>query len=651
MMDRITYLKQVIEAGKAHMAPSPALALEEKSYHGVDSFQGLYWDLAEMEIAAAEGRPAVTRDYILEKGLNRLDTRLDCADFVIPALLRMLFAHKGTNRLSDEMAEKIQNSLISFKYWLDEPGEIHACFFTENHQVLFHSAEYLAGQLFPDAVFPNNGMTGKEHKAHGEQFLRRWLCWRLRFGFAEWLTQGYYMDDILGLVNLMIYAEDQEIREKSRMLIDLLCLDLALHGFRGHLPTTHGRVYTGFIIDPDQEDCSHLMRFLFDEGSNEGLCGAAVMLAAVDYRCPQAILNIYKEKDITIRQRMSVDAADAAAFGVDPKDFDNIMFFWGMQTYSDRVCIDNSLKVFPQWNWMTNRVRAYKERYDLCDEAGAPCPDAPDFTAMTEVNIYTKKTEDYILSCAQDFRKGRMGYQQHPWTASLGGKAVIFTTNPASLEYQMRPNRWAGNLCLPKAVQHENVLFCMYRILPDFVDFLNSHLYFPKHEMDETRERDGFIFGRKGKAYIAVTAIGVGRQYWEEKDPAFFRHVYGEKGNALFEKATEYEYMVQGHATVWAVEMGSEKENGSFENFMAGFRSGALRGDTHNFAYQSPSLGEMRCGWGRPLSVAGREIAIRGYGRYDTPYVKADFDARKMEIACGGSSLALDFEGCARREK
>ena len=649
-MDRLQYLKQVVEAGKMHMAPTVEEALAVKSYHGVDSFQGLYHELAEMELAKEAGTVPTLRTYIIEKALDRIDTRLDCADFVIPALVHMLHAHKGTPRLPEELAQKIEKSLIGFKYWLDEPGEIHACFFTENHQVLFHSAEYLVGQMFPEAVFPNNGMTGAQHKAHGAEFLRRWLTWRLRFGFAEWLTQGYYMEDILGLVNLMVYADDEDIRERSRMVIDLLVLDLALHGFHGHLPTTHGRVYTDFIIEPDHEDCSHLMRFLFDEGSNEGLCGAAVMLAAVDYRCPEAILNIYGQKEMTIRQRMSVDAADAAAYGVDPKDFDNIMFFWGMQTYSDRVCIDNSLKVFPIWNWMTNRIKAYKERYDLCDEAGAPCPDAPDFTAMTQVDIQTRKTEDYILSCAQDFRKGRMGYQQHPWTASLGGRAVIFTTNPASLEYQNRPNRWAGNLVLPKAVQHENVLFCIYRILPDFVDFLNSHLYFPKHEMDEVVERDGFIFGRKGKGYVAVSAIGIGDRYWEPKDLAMFKHVYGEDGQAMFDKAQDYEYVVQGHATVWAIEMGSEKENGSFENFMQGFKKDALQGDTHDFTYQSPSRGEMRCGWGKPLTVAGEEIAIHGYQRYDAPCFQTPFDAKEMTVSCEGATLQLDFQNNSRQD-
>lgn len=487
-MKALQYLESVLLQGAADAQKSEAEILAVPDYHGVNSFQGIYYDLAGIICAKAQGKPCRIRSVILKKALDRIDQRLDCADFIIPALFLLLKEYRGTAYFPEEEALRVEKSLINYKYWLDEPGEVHACFFTENHQILYYSAEYLIGDMFPDAVFPNNGMTGLEHKAHGKKFLERWLTWRLRFGFSEWLCQGYYMDDILGLVNLMMFAPEENLRAKSKTLISLLCLDLAVHGFRGHLPVTHGRVYTDFIIEPDHEDCSQLMRFLFDEGSCEGLCGAAVMLAAVNYDCPQVIRSIYADhRTADIHERMSLDAADAAAFGIDPKDFDNIMFFWGMQTYSDRVCIDNSLKVFPTWNWMTNRVKAYKERYLLCEEAGAPCPDAPDFTAMTQADICTRKTADYILSNVQDFRKGRMGYQQHPWTASLGGRAVIFTTNPASLEYRNRPNRWAGNLCLPRSVQHKNVLLCIYRVLPDFVDYLNSHLYFPTHEMDEVR--------------------------------------------------------------------------------------------------------------------------------------------------------------------
>ena len=648
-MDRLDYLREVSARGQREAAATAEAAAGVTAYHGFDSFQGLYYDLANMELAAAGESAPPLRVFSIDKALDRLDTRLDCADFAIPALVRMLRAHRGTPRLPEEVAARIERSLINFKYWLDEPGEVHACFFTENHQILYHSAEYLAGQLFPDAVFPNNGMTGRQHMAHGETFLRRWLKWRVKFGFAEWLTQGYYADDILGLVNLMLYADSEDIRADSRMLIDALALDLATHGFHGHLPTTHGRVYAGFIIDPEQEDCSQLMRLLFGEGSQKGLCGAAVMLAACGYDCPRAIVNAYHSCQgvQTMRQRMSVDAADAAAHGVDPKDFDNIMFFWGMQTYSDRVCIENSLKVFPQWNWMTNRVKAYLERYRLCDEAGAPCPDAPDFTAMTQVDIYTRRTPDYILSCAQDFRKGRMGYQQHPWTASLGGRAVVFTTNPASLEYQNRPNRWAGNLCLPRAAAHENVLFCIYRILPDFVDYLYSHLYFPRHEMDESFEKDGWLFGRRGDGYIAVRSLEPA--YWEPKDSALFRAVYPDEAAERFAAAQDYEYIAQGHANVWVVEMGSRAENGSFDAFAARFADASLRGDTHAFTYRSPSQGEMTFGWGKPLTVAGSDIPLHGYARYDTPFCHADFGAERYDIVCGGSVAALDFSGHTRR--
>ena len=292
---------------------------------------------------------------------------------------------------------------------------------------------------------------------------------------------------------------------------------------------------------------------------------------------------------------------DSGCFGIDPNDFDNIMFYWGMQTYSDRACIKNSLKVFPTWNWMTNRVKAYYENYVLHDEAGAPTVEAPDYTAMTQVDIYTRRTPDYIMSCAQDFRPGRMGYQQHPWTASLGGKAVVFTTNPGSNEYMNRPNRWAGNLCLPRSVQHENVLLCIYRVIPDFVDFLYSHLYFPKHEMDEVIEKNGFIFGCKGSAYIAVTSLLPA--YWEKKDPALFKSLYPTDWEEKFEKAQEYEYVAQGHANVWAVEMGSEAENGSFDNFVNGFENTSINGDTLNFTYTSPSQGQIDFGWVKPLVV------------------------------------------------
>ncbi len=119
-----------------------------------------------------------------------------------------------------------------------------------------------------------------------------------RFGFSEWLTQGYCTEDMLGLVCLMLYADDEDIRTRCRMLMDVLAFDLAINGFRGHLPTTHGRVYARAILEPDYEDCSAVMRLLFDEGGTEGgMNPCAVMLAACGYTCPAAVRAAYRSAE------------------------------------------------------------------------------------------------------------------------------------------------------------------------------------------------------------------------------------------------------------------------------------------------------------------------------------------------------------------
>ncbi len=648
-MEAMEYLRHVVVTGREKASKTKEAMQKSGFFNSFDGFLGLYYELAKMEVAMRGDPLEPIREFSIEKALDRIDTRLDCADFAMPALIRMLYEHRGTERMSDEIAAKIEKSLVNFKYWLDEPDDVHACFFTENHQIMYYSAEYLVGQLFPDAIFPSNGMTGKEHHEHGLAFLKRWLTWRERFGFSEWLCQGYYLEDMLGLIDLTLYAQEEDIRERCKMLIDTLVFDFAVNGFQGHLPTTHGRVYTRFIIDPAYEGNTAVMRYLFDEGMIEGAMNdCVVMLAACGYQCPPAIRAAYHSVQgvQNNKERMSLNVADSEKFGIDPKDFDNIMFYWGMQTYSDRACIENSLKVFPTWNWMTNRVKAYYERYQLHDEADAPTVEAPDYTAMTQVDIYTRRTPDYILSCAQDFRRGRMGYQQHPWTASLGGRAVVFTSNPGSNEYMNRPNRWAGNLCLPRAVQHENVLLCIYRVMPDFVDFLNSHIYFPKHEMDEVVEANGFIFGRRKDAYIAVKSMLPG--YWEPKDANLFKSLYPADWEEKFEQAQDYEYVAQGHANVWVIEMGSKAENGSFAQFMAGFDKAALTGDTHDCRYVSPSQGAMTFGWVKPLTVAGEQIQIHGYKRYDNAFCQAEFDADTLEIKAGGHTAVLDFKNAKR---
>ncbi|MBI4899486.1 MAG: hypothetical protein HY829_03300, partial [Actinobacteria bacterium] len=89
-----------------------------------------------------------------------VDMRRDCADFRAVALLAVLLAGK----VPDESLDQVRRSLVGFKYWMAEPGDDGMCFWSENHQLLFAAAEYLAGGRFPEDVFTNDRRTGAEHR-------------------------------------------------------------------------------------------------------------------------------------------------------------------------------------------------------------------------------------------------------------------------------------------------------------------------------------------------------------------------------------------------------------------------------------------------------------------------------------------------------
>jgi hypothetical protein len=454
------------------------------------------------------------------------------------------------------------------------------------------------------------------------------------------------VEDIEALAGLAYNAEEEDIRIRCLMLIDTLVFDIAVNSFKGHMSGTHGRVYANTLVDPDVQGVTPLCALYWGEGClNKTFSDVASLLATYGYKIPEAIRKTALDKPMVMRnkERMSINVKDSLYYGIDPSNFDNIMLYWGIQAYSDRLVIDNSFKVFPYWNWMTNRVNAYKEMYIRNDEAGVNSVETPDYTAMTQVDIFTYKTPDYMLSCAQDFRKGRMGYQQHPWSAYLGDKAIVYTTNPGSDDYKARPNQLAGNLVLPRTVMNDNVLLCIYRINPDFVDYLYSHAYFPRAEFDEVQEKDGWIFGRKRNGYIAITSLLPAR--WKTVDIKAFKDIV-----PVAETSKSFDYMAPGHANVWAIEMGSEVQNGSFEKFCSGFSSESLSGNTLDFHYISPSQGEIRFGWTKDLIISGKIIPIKDYKRYDNPYCDTAFNTERIEINCGDSRIILDHKNLERRE-
>lgn len=615
-MDKIfkstAYLKMVQASGT-----NPFVKQTLRTFHAV------YFEVAKLELRKRGYDTEKCNYSYIEQALDRIRNREDMAEFSIPALIRILKEY--TSFLSVSMTNEIKEALVGFRYWLDEPGEINACYFSENHQPLYHSAEYLVGSFFPEAIFPSNGKTGEWHKNHGKVFLTRWMKWRKQFGFSEWYT-NYYSEDIIALLGIYYYSGEPQLRNKAKQLIETLLLEIALNTFEGHWIGSHGRTYTEYQVEGKFDSIGPICHLYFDKGPTDGhLADCAIMLASYNFSCPERIITIGKDNSAIFinKERVGLNTNEAKFYKVDPSHFDNIMFFWGNQTFDAKEVIENSRKVIKPSNWMNERINAYYEKYNSYDTYGLSCDKDPDFTALTQANLYTYRTPDYAISCAQDFRKGKLGYQQQPWGACLGGNAYVFTNHPGSNDFVDRPNQIAGNGILPRCVQDKNMVISIYRIPANYTRILETHAYFPQKEFDKVFSNGDWLFGKKGNAYVALYSLMPA--HWEKADPALYKEVYKEEWEKYFDKGKPFFYQANGHANVWIAEFGSFTQNGEFNSFCAQFKSNSVKGDTFKITYTSPSHGHVSFGWNEPLIIEGKKIVFSGYKRFDNSYVQQDF--------------------------
>lgn len=566
----------------------------------------------------------------IREGIAFVDSRQDCCDFAVGGLLRILYKYRESPCIAPELIVDIEACLLRFKYWWDEPaGDNNRCYHTENHQIIFHSDELLAGQYFEARIFQNDGKDGKYHIDHARHFITRWFDFRARFGFSEWLSNCYFEEDLLALVNLYDFARDAEVRRQAGLLIDVILFEMALHTYRGVFGCTHGRTYTRLIKGGRREDAANTAKLMFGMGlfNNPHSLGT-VSLATSGYRCPPIIAAIAGDvqEPLLFKERHSFNVADAPKYGLSYDDMEDGHLFWSIQDYLHPHVFVLSQRMSAEYGVRLHED--YEARYQALfqwqiDRYGEIVDPNMDCHAMTEVHIQTYRAPDYMLSCAQDYRPGKPGYQQHTWQATLGIDAVVFTNHPGAADEISRPNYWAGNGVMPRATQHRNVLVCIYHVPPDDA-FPFSHAYFPRAAFDEVVERGNWVFARKDDGYIAL---------YSQHPVRWLADIDG----------VIVEARADASDNVWLIEMGRRADWGDFAAFVEAIALSPVDCGGLHIGYESPSLGPLDFGWTGPLHIAGQVIALHDYPRFDNPYCQCTFTAPQIHIRRGAASLTLDF--------
>jgi hypothetical protein len=635
----------------------------------------------------------------------------DCSDFDMLMLMNLLYGHEGHPALPAALWKKIEDTIINFKYWFSDPTPVRTVdgaqvvdmmwYWSENHVLLFRTNEFLAGQRFPDRVFTVSGLTGRQHMERAKKEILTWLDERARWGFTEWHSNVYYNWDQKPLLTLVEWSQDPEIAKRAAMVLDLVCLDVALHLHRGTFGATHGRSYIKDQPAAHLEDTFDFSKLFFDDttvpfqGYDSG--GAVLFATARKYALPWVVRTIAKyDLPMVDRERMNLpldesppEAYDSPIappqYGLEWDDGARLPLFWSMSAFVTWPLLPNTLKLAKRYNLFEGQFESLSfiaGLIDLAQPINRVTEDVYPYyqqfwrvitsPLLKEVHTYTYRTADYMLSSIQDYRPGIRSNQIRAWQATVAEQAMVFTQHPAYLpipegqtpptEWNWQdsdepgPGYWTGDSSLPRIGQFENVAIIIYAPqyqpkplgLKDFDYRDETHAYFPHSGFDEVVQSGNWTFGRKGDGYVALYSNRP--TFWREGQPEVHKN-----GGRPFDLVAP-----GGPDNAWIVELGSASEWGGFEAFKSAVSAAAVtvtaipdRGadgfmDGYNVTYGSPAQGLVSYGWNGPLVVGGSEIEQRWGWRYDNPFVKVSFDSKRYEVRNGQDRLTLDFDALTR---
>jgi len=613
-------------------------------------------------------------------GLDYIDARYAKSDFKFVSLIRIVMLYK--DRLTEEDQQKIQHTMTNYKYWMTDPGQDSMCYWSENHQILYSMAEYLAGQLYPKQLFTNTGLTGEQHKQRAKQRLLTWLQQRWNYGFIEWYSNTYYKEDISPLANLVDFAEDEEIKIKSQMILDLLIYDMASQSYKGTFVTTMGRGYASKKMSGESSSMKASIEFLFgfDVDSREK-GGSGMDLSFIhnlNYQLPPVLYDIaHDQSPQIIKASQGLNLSELAELNLIGTSDEQIMMQWGMESFSNPEVIANSLAYIEQNEMQRNAdLYAFKAiNFSLLKKTGLLPAISTHFrpqtngTSMQRANTYTYKTPAYSMYTAQSYHPGEYGDQHHISGVTLSNSLSVFHNHPAVEQgkgglHGNSPTYWVGYGYLPHSAQYENINISLYRspekkslLAKKIIEY--THAYFPKASFDEIVIDNNLAFGRLKDAYVAFITHNplhyrkyeLSQQKKNKLNAKKMKKIAqgGKLKNlAAVKNNSEFDLIQPGKITYWITETSDKAHEGGFKKFIEriSLQASNISYDGMNISYQSKH-NNFDLTFGGEFKV-NKKPQNHNYLRYDSPFIKAEKAAKELQFNFNNKTLYLNFDKLIR---
>lgn len=523
-------------------------------------------------------------------------------------------------RLAPDVQEKLEQ--LCWAYGLQQstieradPKYVWAIQGSENHDMMDLSNAYLALQAVQDHPRYRereltDGHTPREHVAAWAAYYRNYASERAAYGLSVEISSAIYGKHFLGeLFNLHDFAEDEGLRKKMGMLLDLTWADWAvdqLGGVRGGGKT---RTYFGHYAERGTSDSWYTMsNFLFERPTEGQLNWAArhgqveFSIVTSGYRLPDVVAGIAREKKgdevfeyisrrpgKMLRPEEVRDAPplrDGTWYHMDAGDSRLVRYSYCAPEY-----VLGSLWVDPA---LGTEFRVAPDHKPDEEENYAAISSQSQWQGII---FPTDHNARVFPQCEGEQSRNRVNYQQHV------------------------------------AVQHKNVMLVQKHRKAQSAGAMR--VYFAPGMKERVNESDGWLFLREGDAFLAVGILSPGggataAQYrwngdnWVTLRDEFAPVVFVAGRASRHEGLEAFSDWVRGHEHVFS----EEKLTYTFADEDG--REVALALWT----------GEVQ----RLPEIDGAPIDLRPEKVYDSPYLSAEFGSSLITIKNGDRILVQDFE-------
>ncbi|HUH75123.1 MAG TPA: T9SS type A sorting domain-containing protein [Chitinophagales bacterium] len=413
-------------------------------------------------------------------------------DFNLVQLIRVLFLSNG------QYEDQLLPAIHSIPLWL-APNENLRVYWSENHITMWLSSQWLLHEKY-----------GWEVDEDLRAKMIHCLDLKINYGYYEFFSSTYFPYTLSGLLNLVDFSQDEEIRNKAILATNRLLKEvLTVVNEKGVFFPAAGRNYLGKYQTAYGQNHNDIIYLLTGLGKANGRSHAAAFLATstIDVK---DIVNSWKEKENTILT-MGQPLSQTNTLHQGFSSLDKTIFQWSAGIYLHPDFAKESVTLLNDYNLWN-----HKEFKTFSLFKGLPAQIAPGLaqfagsisrsSVLTDAKIAIYKNKSITLSSIQNYWKGRSGYQQWPWAANTGTTAV-FTQSGVSNNPFVKESQNA-NSNLPYIQQVDNLALIMYRPNKDLSLFgLDNHdvaLFWQDSLYDEVTEYGKWIIAREGDSYIGV---------------------------------------------------------------------------------------------------------------------------------------------------